>query len=325
MTQTTKIQLQDHVAAMFKFNATTPVSDEIIARDIKLKQRIDDLHAATCGNHYSQPTKDSNMLKPATTTDIEKMISGMVASAEMFTNYDVTKKLRATGFHVMHNDVKAVVSGYDFPYYYASTTTHATGMPALLHYPDHKDSKQYDPKAIPEPAIPVALKKVTVNQRGAVSATATVNDPSTIAAIKAGTGIAFKCGNFSSQSGSAGPQGMVGNPGTHVITGHTHKATRVVGSDTTIDKRGRCHVAARFMKQAGFESNATVKVNVNVASKKIYITDVFDTSTGGLIEIDYTTDNHTAVRIAASTFQKAFKYSDVVKVTVERKKVTLSL
>lgn len=298
MTQTTKIQLQDHVAAMFKFNNSTP-----------------------------QP-KDSNMLKPATITDIEKMISDMVSSAEMFTNYDVTKKLRTAGFHVMHNDVKSVVGGYDFPYYYASTTTHATGMPALLHYPDHKDAKQYDPKKIPEPAIPVALKKVTVGPNGTVSATTTVNDPKVTASIQAGIGIPFKCGSFSSAPnhvGCAGPQGTIGTPGTHVLTAHTHKATRIAGSDTTFDKRGRCHVASRFMRQAGFVANQFVKVSVDVSNKRIYITELSNTSIPGLIEIDYTADNHTAVRIAASTFKKAFSYSDVVKVTVENKKVTLSL
>lgn len=298
MTQTTKIQLQDHVAAMFKFNNSAP-----------------------------QP-KDSNMLKPATNTDIDKMITDMIASGEMFTAYDVTKKLRSANFHVMHNDVKTAVSGFDFPYYYASTTTHATGMPALLHYPDHKDSKQYDPKAIPEPAIPVALKKVTIGPNGTVSATAVVNDPKVTASIQAGIGIPFKCGNFSSSQnhvGCAGPQGVQGTPGTHVLNAHTHKATRIAGSDTTFDKRGRCHVASRFMSQAGFTQNQFVKVSVNVSDKRICITDIHNTSTTGLIEIDYTTDNHAAVRISASTFKKAFSYSDVIKVTVENRKVTLSL
>ena len=54
MTQTTKIQLRDYVAAMIKFNNSTP-----------------------------QP-KDSNMLKPATNADIVKMITDMIASGEMF-------------------------------------------------------------------------------------------------------------------------------------------------------------------------------------------------------------------------------------------------
>lgn len=264
MAQTTLFQLADHVRAMFKFND-------------------------------SHPTKDSDMLKPATNIDINLAIAAFVNNGKMFTGYDVTKILRNAGFHVMHNDVRDAVNAYQFPYYYSKQTGTVSGMPAVVHYPDHLDAKLYDPKAVAEPNIPVALKKITVNTGSVASH------------------IAFKSGNTQSVSG----------------TGSAHQgiqiqSTRIAGSDVTTDKRGRGNIASRFMRQAGFGNNEQVWVFVSEKDKKITITGITANTLphGGHT---YTTDSHGAVRIAANTFHKAFSHADVVKATVEPYKVTMGL
>lgn len=151
-------------------------------------------------------------MQNATTKDIESKIAELISENIMFSNYDVTKSLRNKDFHVMHDDVKLVVGSYQFPYNYTKKNTRVKGHPAIIHCPDHLDVQHYNPDAIPEPIIKVALRKVVLGQTSANTASIPTQKPQ----------------NTKITVNTSGTTGL------------------------TFDARGRANIPASMVKAAGF-------------------------------------------------------------------------
>ena len=233
-------------------------------------------------------------MQKATNKDIETVINNFISKNEMFSNYDVTKKMRSAGFHVMHADVKTVVAAYDYPYNYDAKTITVKGSPAIIHYPDHMDTSFYNPDAIPEPNVQVTLKKVTIDASGAVVSKTTA---------------------------------PVGVSMFHPSVMKPQASTQKPQTSLTFDKRGRCHIASKYSKLAGFRSGDLV--NVNVYDKKITITSPqaypFKIGADIIFRTAYSVDNHYAIRIVGNTLKTAFDKNDAIKIDVIAGCITLSV
>ena len=92
---------------------------------------------------------NKNNLPEATSQDISNLIGQMCNDGLLFTKFDVTKKLRHMGFHVLHKEVKRVMERHIvFPSHYETGITTVVGNQGILFYPDGADTNDYDPNAI---------------------------------------------------------------------------------------------------------------------------------------------------------------------------------
>jgi hypothetical protein len=97
---------------------------------------------------------------------VETQVIGLTGDKQMFTAFDVTRRLRAKGEDVRHYDVKSVVHdcfargqmGMD----YDRTVRNVAGGSPFIYHPDTKDPEAYDPHELGSsvqapPAIPDAV------------------------------------------------------------------------------------------------------------------------------------------------------------------------
>lgn len=87
-------------------------------------------------------------MQQATQAQINTVIDTLIVTGQMFSAYDVTKKLRHSGLHAFHRDVKRVVHQYDYPSHYTSSI-HAT-LGAVVYHTINDEIDDYDPTAVPE-------------------------------------------------------------------------------------------------------------------------------------------------------------------------------
>ena len=217
-------------------------------------------------------------MKPATNADIESAITTLVGNAQMFSHYDVTKTLRNSGFHVMHNDVKLLVGAYQFPYNYGTKTIKVKGAPAIIHYPDHLDPSGYNPDMVPEPIMQVAVRKIIIGNTPTNTAVPTFTQHSVSTTTK--------------RTVSSRKSGAV-----------------------SFDKRGRANVPASFFAAAGFQPGD--KVACYFALNRIEVCDKSNIPAGSALsdKKSYTLDHHSALRICGSDFRKAFDVNDQIEIT----------
>ena len=120
-------------------------------------------------------------MQNANNSNITEAIETLIDERAIFSVYDVTKKIRGEGLHVMHADVKAVVYSFTFPFFYDRELVKVNGKDVLVNCPDSKDYNDYDPEAVPEvkvnrtpqlppvqpatPTKPVAVKGSTMFDR----------------------------------------------------------------------------------------------------------------------------------------------------------------
>lgn len=91
-------------------------------------------------------------MRNAITKDITNAIDQFVMADALFTAYDVTKRIRHSGLHVLHHEVKKVVGYYDMDSHDYERETHdiGTGRSAFVYYPRWEDINNYDPSKVPE-------------------------------------------------------------------------------------------------------------------------------------------------------------------------------
>jgi hypothetical protein len=94
-----------------------------------------------------------NAMQNASASDITSAIEDLINDRVIFGAYDVTKTVRANGFHVMHAEVKRAVYKFDFPFFYDRETVKVIGNDVLINLPDSKMPSEYDPDAIAD--VPV--------------------------------------------------------------------------------------------------------------------------------------------------------------------------
>ena len=87
-------------------------------------------------------------MQTATTSQIDTVIDTFIVMGQMFSAYDVTKKLRHNGLHAFHRDVKQVVHQYDYPSHYTSGVHPTLG--AIIYHSINDEVDDYDPTAVPE-------------------------------------------------------------------------------------------------------------------------------------------------------------------------------
>lgn len=94
---------------------------------------------------------NTNNLPEATLQDITDLVEQMCNDGLLFTKFDITKKLRHSGYHALHKDVKRamergirIFSTYD----YDTTRTMIAGSSVILYHPISADINDYDPNAI---------------------------------------------------------------------------------------------------------------------------------------------------------------------------------
>jgi hypothetical protein len=245
MTQTTKSEIYDAVKAMFSWHLTNNKAKGLI-------------------------------MKPSTNADIESAISTLVGNAQMFSHYDVTKTLRNSGFHVMHNDVKLLVGAYQFPYNYGTKTIKVKGAPAIIHYPDHLDPSGYNPDLVPEPIMQVAVRKIIIGNQ---------TQPQMRVAISPTT--------------------------KRTIAVPTNRRSGMV----SFDQRGRANVPASFFAAGGFNAGDKVICYFALNRIEICEKSNVPAGSSLSDKKSYTIDHHSALRICGSDFRKAFDVNDQIEIT----------
>jgi hypothetical protein len=94
---------------------------------------------------------NTNKQPEATLQDIINLVDQMCNDTLLFTKYDITKKLRHMGYHVLHKDVKRAVEhdiGICRNYDYSTTRTTVAGSDVTLYHPISADISVYDPNTI---------------------------------------------------------------------------------------------------------------------------------------------------------------------------------
>lgn len=92
---------------------------------------------------------NKNNLPEATLQDITNLIAQMCNDELMFTKFDVTKKLRHLGYHVLHRDVKRATERHIIqPSDYTNSMITVANSRVVLFHPDDADVDDYNPNDI---------------------------------------------------------------------------------------------------------------------------------------------------------------------------------
>ena len=110
---------------------------------------------------------------------VETQVIGLTGDKQMFTAFDVTRRLRAKGEDVRHYEVKSVVHDFfargQMGMDYDRTVRNVAGGSPFIYHPDTKDPEDYNPNALGMAAqagnaisntanIPVTVAPVAVNK-----------------------------------------------------------------------------------------------------------------------------------------------------------------
>jgi bifunctional DNA-binding transcriptional regulator/antitoxin component of YhaV-PrlF toxin-antitoxin module len=130
-------------------------------------------------------------------TIIRNIISNKVQNGEMFTAYDITLLVRATGEFAKHPQVKSIVhdlmrnDNLGITYTSSLRTFALAAFPAVVYFPLGADVSSYDPNAVKKALAQVPNTTSTLTQPVASVTTTTVvsgsnNTPTTVGAAVSG-------------------------------------------------------------------------------------------------------------------------------------------